>query len=82
MQHAADAVTHALHHGRRTVRDGSRIVPHPLGPVASPIAIVQLLQLADPNIDDATVRAVLRSWGPGKFDAEPPVCSYARTVSS
>jgi Cytochrome c len=31
---------------------------------------VDLLRLADPSIDDAAVRAVLRSWGPGKFDAE------------
>jgi hypothetical protein len=32
--------------------------------------VVDLLRLADPGIDDAAVRAVLRSWGPGKFDAE------------
>jgi hypothetical protein len=31
---------------------------------------VDLLRLAQPGIDAATVRAVLRSWGPGKFDAE------------
>ena len=31
---------------------------------------VDLLRLVDPSIDAATVRAVLRSWGPGKFDAE------------
>jgi hypothetical protein len=31
---------------------------------------VDLLGLVDPTIDAATVRAVLRSWGPGKFDAE------------
>jgi hypothetical protein len=31
---------------------------------------VDLLRLADPSIDDATVRTVLNSWGPGKFDAE------------
>jgi hypothetical protein len=31
---------------------------------------VDLLRLADPSIDGPTVRAVLRSWGPGKFDAE------------
>jgi hypothetical protein len=31
---------------------------------------VDLLQLAQPGIDAATVRTVLRSWGPGKFDAE------------
>jgi hypothetical protein len=31
---------------------------------------VDLLRLVDPNIDAATVRSVLRSWGPGKFDAE------------
>ena len=31
---------------------------------------VQLLQLVDPSIDEATVRMVLGTWGPGKFDAE------------
>ena len=31
---------------------------------------VDLLQLAQPGIDATTVRTVLRSWGPGKFDAE------------
>jgi hypothetical protein len=31
---------------------------------------VDLLRLAQPGIDAATVRSVLRSWGPGKFDAE------------
>jgi hypothetical protein len=31
---------------------------------------VDLLRLAQPNIDGAAVRSVLRSWGPGKFDAE------------
>jgi hypothetical protein len=31
---------------------------------------VELLRLAQPGIDAATVRTVLRSWGPGKFDAE------------
>ncbi|HUO81374.1 MAG TPA: hypothetical protein VM616_00785 [Gammaproteobacteria bacterium] len=31
---------------------------------------VDLLGLVDPTIDDAAVRAVLLSWGPGKFDAE------------
>jgi hypothetical protein len=31
---------------------------------------VDLLGLVDPTIDAATVRKVLRSWGPGKFDAE------------
>lgn len=31
---------------------------------------VDLLRLANPAIDANTVRAVLRSWGPGKFDAE------------
>jgi len=35
-----------------------------LGPV------VDLLRLADPNIDEATVRMILGTWGPGKFDAE------------
>ncbi|PYV52557.1 MAG: hypothetical protein DMG92_00580 [Acidobacteria bacterium] len=32
--------------------------------------VVDLLRLADPNITAAQVRAVLNSWGPGKFDAE------------
>lgn len=31
---------------------------------------VDLLRIVDPTIDAATVRTVLRSWGPGKFDAE------------
>lgn len=31
---------------------------------------VDLLRLVQPGIDAATVRTVLRSWGPGKFDAE------------
>ena len=31
---------------------------------------VDLLGLVDPTIDAAAVRKVLRSWGPGKFDAE------------
>jgi hypothetical protein len=31
---------------------------------------VDLLRLVDPSIDAPTVRKVLRSWGPGKFDAE------------
>ena len=31
---------------------------------------VDLLGLVDPTIDAAKVRKVLRSWGPGKFDAE------------
>src|SRR5690606_4560808 len=31
---------------------------------------VDLLRLVDPGIDADTVRTVLRSWGPGKFDAE------------
>jgi hypothetical protein len=31
---------------------------------------VTLLKIVDPSITDAQVRAVLRSWGPGKFDAE------------
>jgi hypothetical protein len=31
---------------------------------------VDLLRLAQPTIDEATVRTVLNSWGPGKFDAE------------
>jgi len=32
--------------------------------------VVELLQLVDPTIDEETVRMVLSSWGPGKFDAE------------
>jgi len=32
--------------------------------------VVELLRLADPSIDDATVRMVLGTWGPGKFDAQ------------
>lgn len=31
---------------------------------------VELLRLADPSIDEAAVRDVFNSWGPGKFDAE------------
>ena len=31
---------------------------------------VDLLRIADPSINAATVRRVFRSWGPGKFDAE------------
>jgi hypothetical protein len=31
---------------------------------------VNLLSLADAGITAAQVRAVLNSWGPGKFDAE------------
>jgi hypothetical protein len=31
---------------------------------------VELLQIVDPTIDGVAVRRVLRSWGPGKFDAE------------
>jgi hypothetical protein len=31
---------------------------------------VDLLRLADPSINEAVVRDVLISWGPGKFDAE------------
>ena len=31
---------------------------------------VDLLRLGQPNINAAAVRSVLRSWGPGKFDAE------------
>lgn len=31
---------------------------------------VDLLKIVIPTIDAATVRAVLNSWGPGKFDAE------------
>jgi hypothetical protein len=32
--------------------------------------VVDLLRLADPSITAQQVRAVLNSWGPGKFDAE------------
>ncbi|WP_051332059.1 hypothetical protein [Methylocaldum szegediense] len=32
--------------------------------------IVDLLRIVHPNITDSEVRDVLRSWGPGKFDAE------------
>lgn len=39
-----------------------------LAPNVQPL--VDLLRIVDPTIDAATVRAVLRSWGPGKFDAE------------
>ncbi len=33
-------------------------------------AVVSLLRPAIPQVDEKTVRAVLNSWGPGKFDAE------------
>jgi len=33
-------------------------------------SVVALLKPAIPTVDDATVRAVLNGWGPGKFDAE------------
>ncbi|HEY0939623.1 MAG TPA: hypothetical protein VGE08_05965 [Steroidobacter sp.] len=39
-----------------------------LAPNVQPL--VDLLSIVDPTIDAATVRTVLRSWGPGKFDAE------------
>ena len=39
-----------------------------LSPSVQPF--VDLLRLAQPGIDAAAVRTVLRSWGPGKFDAE------------
>lgn len=39
-----------------------------LAPNLSPL--ISLLSIAVPGIDDAAVRSVLRSWGPGKFDAE------------
>jgi hypothetical protein len=39
-----------------------------LSPTVQPF--VDLLRLADPTIDGAAVRTVLKSWGPGKFDAE------------
>jgi hypothetical protein len=38
-----------------------------LAPNVQPL--VDLLGLVEPTIDADTVRAVLRSWGPGKFDA-------------
>jgi hypothetical protein len=31
---------------------------------------VDLLSIVDPGLDEAAVRAVFNSWGPGKFDAE------------
>jgi hypothetical protein len=39
-----------------------------LSPSVQPF--VDLLRLAQPGINASTVRTVLRSWGPGKFDAE------------
>lgn len=39
-----------------------------LAPNLNPL--VDLLKIVNPAIDDAAVRAVLNSWGPGKFDAE------------
>lgn len=39
-----------------------------LAPDVQPL--VDLLRLANPAVNAATVRKVLRSWGPGKFDAE------------
>ncbi len=39
-----------------------------LSPSVQPF--VDLLRLAQPGINAAAVRSVLRSWGPGKFDAE------------
>jgi hypothetical protein len=33
-------------------------------------AVIRLLQFANPAITETDVRAVLNSWGPGKFDAE------------
>ncbi|MGQ0834176.1 MAG: hypothetical protein ACT4O5_04500 [Gammaproteobacteria bacterium] len=39
-----------------------------LAPNVQPL--VDLLAVVHPTIDAATVRTVLRSWGPGKFDAE------------
>jgi len=39
-----------------------------LAPNVQPL--VDLLGLVHPTIDAAAVRSVLRSWGPGKFDAE------------
>lgn len=39
-----------------------------LSPDLTPV--VNLLKVANPDITEATVRQVLNSWGPGKFDAE------------
>ncbi len=39
-----------------------------LAPNVQPL--VDLLRIVHPTIDAATVRTVLQSWGPGKFDAE------------
>src|SRR5690349_15928434 len=39
-----------------------------MAPDVSPFT--DLLKAADPTITDETVRTVLNSWGPGKFDAE------------
>ena len=39
-----------------------------LAPDLSPF--IELLEVVQPGIDDATVRTVLNSWGPGKFDAQ------------
>jgi cytochrome c5 len=39
-----------------------------LAPNVKPIT--DLLKIVNPSIDDAQVRAVLNTWGPGKFDAE------------
>jgi hypothetical protein len=46
--------------------DVGRIIA--LSPSVQPF--VDLLTLVDPSIDARAVRKVLRSWGPGKFDAE------------
>ena len=32
--------------------------------------VTGLLKIVNPALDDAAVRAVLNTWGPGKFDAE------------
>jgi hypothetical protein len=39
-----------------------------LAPDLSPF--IELLEVVQPGIDDSTVRTVLNSWGPGKFDAQ------------
>jgi cytochrome c5 len=39
-----------------------------LAPNVTPLT--DLIKIVNPSIDDAQVRAVLNSWGPGKFDAE------------
>ncbi len=52
--------------GRRAISTSAP--SSPLRPSVQPF--VDLLGLVDSSIDAPTVRKVLRSWGPGKFDAE------------